>query len=272
MTTINILSPLIGRYYTAYDYFNQIKRIIDLNPEIKFNWIINDASKDPAFKKMIDDTGIPNIYLTYCGEARDYEYRDQSDDLSVSVAETNNRMVKAMPPCDYALLIEDDIICQNENPIPLMLAGFEDDKIGAVCACLFAKRLTDRFGVIQGLKIVNGRFEPIEYKDDGYTRVNATAFGYIMFRYDLLGEKPFEHHYGGHLTSVDLSYGWKLYDLGYDINYAWGVKIWHYYKTKDGIVGVANDKNRRKTDKERQMVLKQIDRKGSPMFIYKPKI
>jgi len=244
MKTINILSPLIGRYFTAYDYFEQIKRIIALNPEITFNWIINDASKGKAFKRMIDDTGIPYTYLKYKGGASGYEYRDVSNDLSEAVAETNNRMVEAMPPCDYVLLIEDDIICKTENPIPYLLDGFTEG-VGAVSACIFSKRLTPAFGSIQAMRGEGPAFKSVPYQETGYTPVVGTSFGFIMFKNELLGEKPFMHNYDNWGKSVDISYGLKLRDMGYCVNYSWDIKIWHYFKTKDGIVGYANDSNRR---------------------------
>lgn len=262
---INILSPLIGRHFTSYDYFEQIKRIIRLNPDITFNWIINDASKSECFKRMAEATGIPFTRLTYCGEAYGYEYTDKSVHLSLAVAETNNRMVNAMPPCDYALLIEDDIICKTENPIPFLLAGFTEG-MGAVSACTFSKRLTAAFGTIQAMQGDGPNFKAIKYQDSGYTPVVGTAFGFIMFRADLLGENPFMHNYGGHTKSVDISYGLKLRDMGYSINYAWDIKVWHYFKTKEGFVGYVGAGNRglkyKKPQVEIRYVRKQLAHKN----------
>lgn len=258
---INILSPLIGRHFTAYDYFEQIKRIIGMNPDITFNWIINDASSGSSFRRMADDTGIPYTRLTYKAGIVGYEYRDASNDLSVAVAETNNRMVSAMPPCDYALLIEDDIICKTENPIPYLLDGFTEG-VGAVSACVFSKRLTPSFGTIQAMKGEGPKFEAIQYKETGYTPVVETSFGFIMFRNELLGENPFMHDYAGYTKSVDISYGLKLRDLGYSVNYAWDIKIWHYFKTNDGIVSYACDKNRKIQPPKPNYVRKQLDHKN----------
>jgi hypothetical protein len=124
---INLLSPLQGRWYTGYYYLEQIKRFIKLNPEITFNWIVYDNSEDFGFKRAIFDTRTPEVYLKRKrGVKEDYEYKDRCDDLSRFVAQCDNAMVREMPPCDYALLIEDDIICMTENPIPLLLAGFTE--------------------------------------------------------------------------------------------------------------------------------------------------
>jgi hypothetical protein len=257
---INILSPLVGRFFTAYDYFEQIKRIIKLNPDITFNWVVNDGSKGELVKRMLDDVRIPYMYLNYCGGATGYEYKDVSNDLSEAVAETMNRMVGAMPPCDYALLIEDDIICKTENPIPYLLNGFTEG-VGAVSACTFSKRLTAAFGTIQAMRGDGPKFKAIKYQDSGYTPVVGTAFGFIMFRADLLGKDPFMHNYGGHTKSVDISYGLKLRDLGYSVNYSWDIKIWHYFKTRDGIVDCAREANR-KFHKEIKFVRKQLAHKN----------
>jgi len=82
-----------------------------------------------------------------------------------------------------------------------------------------------------------------------------------MFRNDLLGEKPFMHNYNDCTKSVDISYGLKLRDLGYSVNYSWDIKIWHYFKTRDGIVDCAREANRR-FHEEIRFVRKQLAHKN----------
>jgi hypothetical protein len=113
-------------------------------------------------------------------------------------------------------------------------------------------------------------FKDIKFQITGYTKVVGTSFGFIMFRNDLLGERPFMHDYKGMGKSVDISYGLKLRDLGYSVNYAWEIDIWHYYKTKEGLVGSANRTNHtaRTGDKNRETSV-QIKNIASPIFIRK---
>lgn len=263
---INILSPIKWRYYTAFDYFNQIKRIIELNPEITFNWIVNDSSHDPTFRKMIADLDVPCIYLADEGGVKEnYEYINGCDNLSNFVAHALNKIVANMPPCDYALLIEDDIVCKTENPIPLLLAWFEE-WIGAVSACVFNKRLTDRFWAVQAMTKTIGGYGHLAYKESGYDRCCCTSFGFIMFKKLV----KFEHNYNGCGKSVDLSYWIHLHDLWLDINYCWDIKIWHYFKTNEGLVGVANEVNRKRKPESTNMVRVQLARKGSPYFVMIP--
>lgn len=265
---INILSPLKKRYYTIFKYIKQVKRIIELNPNIEFTWIVNDNSKDPAYKRIIEDAGVKCVYTDDGGVEEDYEYKDNSDELSKFVAKTMNRMVNEMPPCDYALLIEDDIVCTTENPIPYLLNGFTEG-VGAVSACIFAKRLTNRFGIIQAIRRDGTTCTNPEYKKSGYEKVDGTSFGFIMFRYDLLGKDPFIHNYNGTRFSVDIGYGLKLKDMGYSINYCWDIKIRHYFRTKDGVVGFADENNRKFKDNVK-LVVKQWHRKASPLFLQVP--
>lgn len=268
-----------------WEYLHGLRVLFESNPDITFNWIVHDNSRNKQFNKAIKKEA-EQIKKTHKNIDKLVYYinnKNFADTDALERGDVGNIMIEIYNTAfglvdwksDYGMIIEDDVLVTQTNALKLLLEAM-DEKTGTVTASSFARHVLAHSKTQQAItqhwefRRHNGKMlaTQIKPKDSGVSEVEMSAQSFWLARFDLIKRLGFAQH--EKIKGADRSWCLRTKDEGYKTKVVWDIKARHYYKTDDGRMDFINH-NKAKAILPREFVLKQLDRKSSPLFVRVPK-